>query len=184
MTTHPTAILNYEPLRGYTSRDPGEWPETQFGERVAAGAFAIVYRGCIIGDDVLIGDGVKVREGVTIADRVRLHWDVQVNYTATIGFDTVIGGGCHITGGMIIGARCFFGAGVMTANDPDPRLPYDFDRLAPPIVGNDVLIGAGAVLLPGCRIGDGATIGAGAIVDGEVPAGAAVVAPRGRRVPR
>ena len=35
-------------------------------------------------------------------------------------------------------------------------------------IGNDVLIGSGAVLLDGCRIGDGAIIGAGSVVSGEV----------------
>jgi len=119
---------------------------------------------------------------VAIASSCRLHWDVTINYGAAIGEGTTIGTGCHITGGMVIGARCFFGAGVRTANDAEPTLPYDAGRLAPPVVGDGVLVGAGAILLPGCRIGDGAKIGAGAIVRGEVPAGAVVVAAPGRRV--
>ena len=39
------------------------------------------------------------------------------------------------------------------------------------IIGNDVWIGAGAVILRGTVIGDGAVIGAGSIVKGDVPAG-------------
>ena len=35
-------------------------------------------------------------------------------------------------------------------------------------IGNDVLIGAGAVLVDGCKIGDGAIIGAGSVVAGRV----------------
>ena len=35
-------------------------------------------------------------------------------------------------------------------------------------IGNDVLIGAGAVLVDGCKIGDGAVIGVGSVVTGEV----------------
>jgi len=35
-------------------------------------------------------------------------------------------------------------------------------------IGNDVLIGAGAVLVDGCEIGDGAVIGTGTIVTGKV----------------
>ena len=45
------------------------------------------------------------------------------------------------------------------------------------IVGSDVWIGYGAVLLPGARIGDGAIVGAGAVVRGEVPARAIVANP-------
>ena len=36
-------------------------------------------------------------------------------------------------------------------------------------IGRDVLIGAGAVILPGCSIGTGAVIGAGSVVTGDVP---------------
>lgn len=183
MKKHSTTIINQQPLHGYTHREPPDVNRIQIGEGTAIGAYAIVYAGATIGCHCLIGDGVKVREGVVIGDRVALHWDVTVNYDAQIGDDTVIGGASHITGGMRVGKRCFFGAGVMTANDPDPVKGFDPDRLNPPIVGDDVLVGAGAILLPGCHIGDGARIGAGAIVDGDVPAGAVVAAPRGRRVP-
>lgn len=36
-------------------------------------------------------------------------------------------------------------------------------------IGHDVLIGAGAVILPGCSIGTGAVIGAGSVVTRDVP---------------
>lgn len=42
-------------------------------------------------------------------------------------------------------------------------------------VGNDVWIGAGAVILQGVRVGDGAVIGAGAVVTRDVPPYAIVV---------
>jgi virginiamycin A acetyltransferase len=37
------------------------------------------------------------------------------------------------------------------------------------IIGNDVTVGANAIILPGVRIGDGAVVGAGAIVTTDVP---------------
>jgi acetyltransferase-like isoleucine patch superfamily enzyme len=37
-------------------------------------------------------------------------------------------------------------------------------------IGNDVLVGANAVILDGCRIGTGAVIGAGSVVTGDIPA--------------
>ena len=36
-------------------------------------------------------------------------------------------------------------------------------------IGDDVLIGAGVVILPGCQIGEGAVIGALSLVNGDVP---------------
>lgn len=44
----------------------------------------------------------------------------------------------------------------------------------PVTVGNDVLIGIGAIILKGVTIGDGARIGAGAVVTSDVPSGAEV----------
>jgi acetyltransferase-like isoleucine patch superfamily enzyme len=37
------------------------------------------------------------------------------------------------------------------------------------VIGDDVWIGAGAVILPGARLGKGAVVAAGAVVSGEVP---------------
>jgi maltose O-acetyltransferase len=43
------------------------------------------------------------------------------------------------------------------------------------IVGDNTFIGAGAVILPRLKIGEGSTIGAGSVVTKDVPAGATVV---------
>lgn len=181
---HPTAILHRIPRLSYLARPPvPPMDNAKIGDMTDIGAFVVIYAGATIGARCLIGDGVKIREGVVIGDDVKLHWDVTVNYDAQIGDSTTIGTGSHITGGMVVGSRCFFGAGVMTANDPEPRAGFDAERINPPIVGDDVLVGTGAILLPGVRIGDGATIGAGAIVSEDVPAGATVAGVRGKRIP-
>lgn len=44
-----------------------------------------------------------------------------------------------------------------------------------PVIGDDVVIGAGAVILGNIHIGDGARIGANAVVLNDVPAGAVAV---------
>ena len=40
------------------------------------------------------------------------------------------------------------------------------------VIADDVFIGAGAVILPGCRIGQGAVIGANSVVNDDIPANA------------
>jgi acetyltransferase-like isoleucine patch superfamily enzyme len=42
-------------------------------------------------------------------------------------------------------------------------------------LGDDVLVGAGSVILQGLAVGEGAVVGAGAVVTRDVPAGAVVV---------
>ena len=55
--------------------------------------------------------------------------------------------------------------------DPASRAEYTgaLGPLPDTIIGHDVWIGHGALILPGVRIGHGAIIGAGAVVVGEIP---------------
>lgn len=52
--------------------------------------------------------------------------------------------------------------------DPEKLLEYQPDT-RDTVIGNDVWIGYGALILPGARIGDGAIIGAGSVVRGTIP---------------
>lgn len=49
-----------------------------------------------------------------------------------------------------------------------------------PVIGDNVVIGAGAKLIGAIHVGDNAKIGAGAIVVDDVPAGATAVSPKSR----
>jgi acetyltransferase-like isoleucine patch superfamily enzyme len=84
-------------------------------------------------------------------------------------------------GRLVIGDYAFISYGVVFADDPcavppGTRLPEGVAEPAPTeiVLGQDVWIGAGAVVLGGARIGDGAIVGARCVVDFEVPAGATV----------
>lgn len=55
---------------------------------------------------------------------------------------------------------------------PDGRVGDYIDqisRLPDTVIGHDVWLGDGAVILPGARIGNGVIVGARAVVAGEVP---------------
>lgn len=58
---------------------------------------------------------------------------------------------------------------------PDDPDFFDWRRSSRCVLGCDVWIGHGAVVLPGVRIGNGGAVGAGAIVTKDVPAFAIVV---------
>jgi serine O-acetyltransferase len=104
--------------------------------------------------------------------------------------------GIEIHPGATIGRRFFIdhGMGVVigeTAEVGDDVLMYQGVVLGGtslskgkrhPTIGNNVVIGAGAVLLGSFKVGDKAHVGAGSVVIKEVPAGATVVGVPGRVV--
>ncbi len=63
---------------------------------------------------------------------------------------------------------------------PDDGSFFDWRRSFRCVMGNDVWIGHGAIVLPGIRIGNGAAIGAGTVVTKDVPPFAIVVGNPGR----
>lgn len=50
-----------------------------------------------------------------------------------------------------------------------PGRKGNWEMIAPVTIGNDVWIGAGAIILPGVTIGSGTTIGAGSVVTHDIP---------------
>jgi acetyltransferase-like isoleucine patch superfamily enzyme len=81
------------------------------------------------------------------------------------------------TGGLIqIGNHCLIGQGVsLIASNHQYKaghiywqLPWDETKTGV-TVGNNVWVGCGVIILPGCVIGDNAIIGAGSVVTKCVP---------------
>lgn len=85
--------------------------------------------------------------------------------------------GCYFNArnGLEIGEDFLFAPGVtmVTANhDLSDRNAFSIEK--PTVIGNNVWLGARAVILPSVRIGDDATVAAGAVVTSDVSAGATV----------
>jgi maltose O-acetyltransferase len=106
---------------------------------------------CDYGYNIRLGDGVFMNFNCIILDVVQV----------TIGDNTQIGPGVQI----------------LTADHPrDPALRAQMLEFGRPIViGRNVWIGGGALIMPGVTIGDDALIGAGSVVTKDVPAGATVM---------
>jgi acetyltransferase-like isoleucine patch superfamily enzyme len=181
---YPFAFLGRIPsVTKGVARPPKMLSHLSVGARSHIGPHTTIYYGVDIGEDCLIGDGVSIREQVRIGNRCLIARNVSINYEVEIGDDVKIMDGTHITGRMSIGARSFIGVNVTTSNDRhiDTRnYQYIEEKVHGPIIGCDVLVGSGANLLAGIRIGDGAIIAAGAVVTKDVPPGALVIGERAK----
>ncbi len=100
---------------------------------------------CLIENDVVVGDRVTVKSGVQL-------WD-----------------------GLRIGDDVFIGPNVSFTNDRHPRSGNREFKKEHIVLEDGCSIGAGAVILPGVRIGKEAMVGAGAVVTRDVPRAATVV---------
>ena len=131
---------------------------------------------------------------VTIGHHVMLYPHV---YLETQGQGQIqIGSGCvlstavHIVAmaGITIGRGTLIGefVSLRDANHirtPNEPLRYSGHAASPIVIGHDVWIGRGAVVLAGITIGDGATIGANAVVTHDVPPGSIVAGVPARPIP-
>jgi maltose O-acetyltransferase len=62
-----------------------------------------------------------------------------------------------------------------TSSTEIPMVYQGYEPTAPVTIGDDVWIGARAIILPGVKVGSASIIGAGAVVSKDVPAGGIVV---------
>lgn len=97
---------------------------------------------------------------------------VEIGPGVVVGPRTRIGAFTFIPHGVTIMENCFIGPRVTFTNDPHP--PSCEDDWLPTLVEPEVVIGVGAVILPGIVLGRGCRIGAGAVVTRSVPPGQTV----------
>jgi acetyltransferase-like isoleucine patch superfamily enzyme len=129
---------------------------------------------------IVIGDGVRLSGKPMIAFN-HLTREPEL----LIGDGVFVGHLCEFRIGrrISIGRNCLLAGGVSIADydghplGADARRagqPSRADEIRPVTIGNDVWIGAGAVVLKGVKIGDRAVVGAHAVVTKDVPPDAVV----------
>lgn len=109
-------------------------------------------------------------------------------YNLNIGDNVYMNFNCTILdcAEVRIGDNVKFGPGVQvyTAGHPlDPRrrqMGYEFAR--PILIGKNVWVGGGSIILPGVTIGDDAVVGAGSVVTKNICSGTTVVGNPARRI--
>lgn len=134
----------------------------------------VVYSNVVIGENCLLGDNVSVFTDVRIGNNVILSRNVTVNSETKIGDNSRIMDGSHVTGRTCIGRNVFISTGVFMANDSLFGKSGFSDSSKGPFIEDYVSVGAGAVLLPGVKVGRGSIVAAGSVVKKDVPEGVIV----------
>ena len=135
-----------------------------------------------IGDFIKIWAFAHVMQGVEIGEYCSIGGCAEIGKDSHIGNHTRIGYGVFIPYDSQIGNYVFIGPRVVFTDDRYPKVENESYKPEPPIVEDYASIGAGAVILPGIRIGSHAMIGAGAVVTHDVEPFAVVVGNPARHI--
>jgi tetrahydrodipicolinate N-acetyltransferase len=109
-----------------------------------------------------IEPGAIIRDMVEIGDNCVIMMGAVLNIGAVIGARTMIDMNVVVGGRAIVGKDSHIGAGTVLAGVIEPP------NANPVIIGDNVLIGANAVVLEGIKVGNGAVVAAGSVVVKDV----------------
>ncbi len=135
---------------------------------------SVISRGCHISSNVSIGCCSKLSQNVFIGSKCSIGSYTSINRNtivdyADIGNFVSIGPNCHIGPGnhaidYVSTSQRLYGnnniLGVKTNFEP---------YIKKTLIGHDVWVGTGAIIMQGISIGNGAVIGAGSVVTHDVP---------------
>jgi acetyltransferase-like isoleucine patch superfamily enzyme len=111
-------------------------------------------------------------EGSSIYASSYVYGDVRVGRKTWIGPHTLLDG----SGGLVIGDGCDISAGAQIYTHDTVRRVLSDGRSeiehGPVAIGDQVHVGAGAIILKGIAIGDHSVIAAGSVVNRSIPANA------------
>ena len=143
--------------------------------KVAAGSRIAAFshlEDAVVGADCRLGPYARLRPGAVLADEVHIGNFVEVK-KSSIGLGSKVN---HLTyiGDAEIGSKVNVGAGSVTCN-------YDGVNKFKTVIGDNVFVGSGTLMVAPVTLESGATVGAGSVISRTAPADALTVA-RARQV--
>lgn len=123
-----------------------------------------------------------------VGKKFRARYNVEINVrdraSVKIGHDVFMNSGCIITARekVVIGDNTIFGPNVVVYDNDhlirDGKVIDNDFVTEPVIIGSNVWIGAGAIILKGSHIGDNCVIAAGSVVKGKIESNNLVIQKR------
>lgn len=145
-------------------------------------AQAIVFAGARIGPGAIIGDQSYVRERTVIGAGTVVGRGACVDNDVVVGARVRLQSQVYITAFSVVEDDVFVGPCAMTTNDNTMARQHAGDELRGATLRRACRIGGGAIITPGCEIGEEAYIAAGSVVTNDVPAKGVVIGVPGRVV--
>jgi acetyltransferase-like isoleucine patch superfamily enzyme len=154
--------------------------------RLGAGVYIgnYSYLDCLSVSGVTLGHSVTIREGCWLqltSSYAHPGASITIGNNVYIGPRMTLGAAAPI----VIGNRCQFGANISLVAE-NHKYAGEGDIFAQGttrqgiLIGDDVWVGNGAIILDGVTIGDGVVIGAGTVVTKSIPSRSVVVGVPGR----
>jgi acetyltransferase-like isoleucine patch superfamily enzyme len=128
----------------------------------------VIYSGARIGNNFRSGHNVLIRENTEIGHNVLAGTNSVIDGDCRIGNNVSIQTGVYITRYTTIEDGVFLGPYSVTTNDK--YMKYGV-TLKGPIIKRKARIGANATIMPGITVGEDAVVGAGAVVTKDVRPG-------------
>ncbi|MFC0597901.1 acyltransferase [Streptomyces palmae] len=172
-----------------TAARPGPY---RFGS-IGAGTRLAFPLGTVFGEPwIHLGEHCIIGEQVTLTAGMMPGLDLGPDPVLRLGDGVVLGRGSHVVAScpVVIEREVYCGPYVYITSDnhsyDDPEQPIgkQWPRSAPVTIGTGSWLGAGAVILPGAKLGRNVVVAAGAVVRGEVPDHAVVAGAPARIVRR
>lgn len=136
------------------------------GERCLLFNHVVIYEGVQIGHDCVIEDRARIGYDSTIGSRSRIAYGAYLCDRVTIGSETRIAG--FICDGTIIGDRSTVMGELVHEYTNPHRGWWEVDE-APPVIGDDAVVGYGARVIGGVTVASNSYVAAGATVTRDVP---------------
>lgn len=152
--------------RGVSIRHPAR---ISIGHRVAVDDNALLDASGDGSSEITLGDEVIVSRNCMVQAKIG---SVTIGARTEIGPNTILSSISRIDVGkhVLIGPNCFLGGGRYVMDKPEtPMMDLGWATQGAVVLGDDVWLGTGVVVLDAVRIGTGCVVGAGAVVTRDLP---------------